>query len=112
MRQKSNELRNVVIPDDPRALLDEHQAAKVLGVSVHKMRRDRWAGGGVLFVKMSGAVRYSIEAINEYILSRTRSLLPTPAAIMRPKRREPLTGGNRRGTKEETEMILGKITPA
>lgn len=72
MRQEKDELRKVVIPDDPRALLDEHQAAKILGVSVHKLRRDRWAGGGVNFVKMSGAVRYSLAEIENFISAKTR----------------------------------------
>lgn len=57
---------SVVIPDDPRIPLDEFQAAKLLGCSVHKLRRDRWAGGGVPFIKLSnkGMVRYQRAAID------------------------------------------------
>ena len=53
-------------------LINEQQAAEMLGVSVHKMRRDRWAGGGVPFVKMLGAVRYEVKALEGYIASQTR----------------------------------------
>ena len=51
---------DAVIPDDPRINLDEFQTAKLLNVSVHKLRRDRWAGGGIPFVQIGagGAVRY------------------------------------------------------
>jgi len=53
-------------------LMNETEAAKILGVRVHKLRRDRMTGGGVPFVKMQAAVRYSSEAIQKYIQSRTR----------------------------------------
>lgn len=62
------------IPDDPHELLTEYQAAKLLGCSVHKMRRDRWAGGGVQYVKLSdgGAVRYRRSDLDARITSRIR----------------------------------------
>lgn len=53
-------------------LLNETEAAKILGVSVHKLRRDRWAGGGIPFIKMASAVRYRPEDIDGYINSRVR----------------------------------------
>jgi hypothetical protein len=61
-----------VIPDDPRANLDEYQAAKRLGVSVHKLRRDRWAGGGVPFLKIGGRIVYRSGDIDAYETSRIR----------------------------------------
>lgn len=63
---------DAVIPDDPRANLDEYQAAKRLGVSVHKLRRDRWAGGGVPFLKIGGRIVYRTTDIDDYELSKIR----------------------------------------
>ena len=37
---------------------NEKQAAEFLGVSVHWMRRARWAGGGPEYIKYGSAVRY------------------------------------------------------
>lgn len=65
-------IANSVIPDDPRQNLDEYQAAKILGVSVHKLRRDRWAGGGIPFVKLGGSVRYRRMDIDSVIASSLR----------------------------------------
>jgi hypothetical protein len=64
----------VFIPDDPRIPLDEFQAAKLLGCSVHKLRRDRWAGGGIPFIKLSdkGMVRYQRHEIDRRLRERTR----------------------------------------
>ncbi len=55
-------------------LLTEREAAKLLSVSVHKLRRDRRAGGGIPFVKLSknGGVRYSLATIEQFIMERTR----------------------------------------
>ena len=53
-------------------LMNEKEAAKLLGFSVHKLRRDRWAGGGIPFIKFQGAVRYSMAEIENFILSKTR----------------------------------------
>lgn len=57
-----------------RPLLSETETAKILGVSVHKLRRDRWAGGGLPFIKLSegGAVRYREEDIEAKIESSVR----------------------------------------
>lgn len=52
-------------------LLTEHDVAKILKVSVHKLRRDRCKGGGIPFVKLSGAVRYSHDAVEGWIQERT-----------------------------------------
>lgn len=55
------------IPDDPRVNMDEYQAAKILGKSVHWMRRARWAGNGPEFVKIGGNVRYRMAALEDCI---------------------------------------------
>src|SRR5205085_11532872 len=48
-------------------LVDEHEAAAILGLSVKTLRRWRWAGREVPFIKLGGAVRYSLDDLNEYI---------------------------------------------
>jgi predicted DNA-binding transcriptional regulator AlpA len=57
-------------------LLKEQEAAKLIGLSVHWMRRKRWAGGGIPFIKIAdgpgGAVRYRREEVEAFINSRTR----------------------------------------
>ncbi len=39
-------------------LVNEHEAARLLGLSVKTLRRWRWAGKGPNFVKIGSAVRY------------------------------------------------------
>lgn len=63
---------DAVIPDDPRANLDEFQMAKLLGVSVFKLRRDRWAGGGVPYLKIGGLCRYRREDADAFMVSKIR----------------------------------------
>ena len=41
----------------PPALVNEHEAARLLGLSVKTLRRWRWAGRGPNFVKIGSAVR-------------------------------------------------------
>ncbi len=48
-------------------LLTEQEVADILRVSVHKLRRDRNVGGGVPFIKLGGAVRYSQETIEQWL---------------------------------------------
>jgi hypothetical protein len=53
--------------------VNEKEAAKIIGLSVHWLRRKRWEGGGPKFVKMGSgqraAVRYLIEDLQDYISS-------------------------------------------
>ncbi len=56
-----------IIPDDPRVNLDEFQAAKILGKSVHWMRRARWAGNGPGWIRIGGNVRYRMAMLEEFI---------------------------------------------
>jgi hypothetical protein len=41
-----------------QALYDEIAIAHVVGVTVAKLQRDRWAGTGVPFIKIGRSVRY------------------------------------------------------
>lgn len=53
-------------------LINEKQAAEMLGLSVHWLRRKRWSGGGIPYVKVSygGAVRYRTEDVEAYVNGR------------------------------------------
>lgn len=57
-------------------LLKEQEVAKKIGLSVHWLRRARWAGGGIPFIKIAdgpgGAVRYRQEDVEAFIASRVR----------------------------------------
>lgn len=57
-------------------LMTEKETAVMVGMSVHWLRRKRWEGGGIPFIKMSaggGAVRYTEEAVNQYIDAHFRT---------------------------------------
>lgn len=52
-------------------LLNEKEAAEILGLSVHWMRRARWEGTGPEFIKLNGqTIRYKPSVLEEYINSR------------------------------------------
>lgn len=55
-------------------LMTERETAAMVGMSVHWLRRKRWEGGGIPFIKMSagGAVRYSEEIVLHYIETHCR----------------------------------------
>jgi predicted DNA-binding transcriptional regulator AlpA len=61
---KSNEI-------DP--LLDPPHVAKLLGVSKSWLAKSRLNGTGPRFIKVGRAVRYTLSAVREFILSRQRS---------------------------------------
>lgn len=52
-------------------LLDERQAAHLLGCSVHKLQKDRRKGSPIPFLKIGRCVRYRKEDLEAYIISRT-----------------------------------------
>ena len=53
-------------------LVDEHKAAAFLCTSVKTLRRWRWAGSPVPFVKIGRSVRYDLTDLETYIASRRR----------------------------------------
>ncbi len=48
-------------------LIDEHEAARILGLSVKTLRRWRWAGKPPNFVKIGSAVRYELAELRTLI---------------------------------------------
>lgn len=58
-----------------KTLLDEKAAAARLGLKPKTLQRWRWRGEGPAYVKLSArAVRYSPEALAEFIETRTVGL--------------------------------------
>lgn len=60
------------------ALLNEHEAARRLGLSVKTLRRWRWAGRGPGFVKIGSAVRYDPAVLTAYIDASRRTSTSDP----------------------------------
>ncbi len=54
-------------------LLNELEAAEALGVSVHKLQRDRRLGSPIKFRKIGRSVRYALADIDAYIAQQTFS---------------------------------------
>ena len=60
------------------ALVDEHQAARILGLSVKTLRRWRWAGKPPNFVKIGSAVRYEPSELRALIDAGRRKSTSDP----------------------------------
>ena len=54
-------------PEAGLTLVNEVQAARMLGLSVKTLRRWRWAGKPPSFVKIGSAVRYDPEVLRDLI---------------------------------------------
>lgn len=56
-------------------LLNETQVAEMIALSVHWLRRKRWSGGGIPFIKIAenGAVRYRREDVESFINCRVQA---------------------------------------
>ena len=54
-------------------LINEHEAARILGLAVSTLRRWRWSGKPPPFVKISVAVRYDPQVIRELIEAGRRT---------------------------------------
>ncbi len=62
----------------PPALVNEHEAARVLGLSVKTLRRWRWAGREIRFLKIGAAVRYDPADLAAYIEAARRRSTSDP----------------------------------
>ena len=52
------------------ALLNEHDVARITGLSVASVRRWRLVGGGPKYIKIGAAVRYEAESIRKFVSTR------------------------------------------
>ncbi len=59
--------------DQPSPLLKEQEVAKMLRLEVSTLRRWRWEGRGIPYLKIEGAVRYDIAVVREYLNNRRRT---------------------------------------
>ena len=59
--------------DDQARLMNEHEAAAILGLKPTTLRRWRWAGRGPSFIKIGGAVRYDWADIMALVQSGRRT---------------------------------------
>ncbi len=65
-------------PTPSEGLIDEHEAARILGLSVKTLRRWRWQGRELEFFKIGHAVRYEPAEIRRYIDAGRRSSTSQP----------------------------------
>ncbi len=63
-------------------LVDDREAARVLGVKQATLQRWRWAGRGPRFIKIGRAVRYALEDLAAFrdAGARTSTSDPGPSA--------------------------------
>ena len=67
-------------PVKSQKLINEHEAAERLGMSVKTMRRWRWEGRPPEFVKLGRSVRYHPNVIEDFILAGSRRSTSDPGA--------------------------------
>ena len=60
------------------ALLNEYEVAKILNLKVPTLRRWRWAGSDLPFVKIGSAVRYRQADVAEFIEAGYRTSTSGP----------------------------------
>jgi hypothetical protein len=62
----------------PICLIDEHEAAEILGLKVATLRRWRWAGRGPAFRKIGASVRYHPEDLTAFAEAARRQSTSDP----------------------------------
>jgi predicted DNA-binding transcriptional regulator AlpA len=70
-------------------LLNEHQVAEVLGVSVPTIRRWRLLGQGPKYYKIGAAVRYDPDGISNFLNSRPTGGEPESMSSKAPSPKSP-----------------------
>lgn len=59
--------------EDPEGLINEHEAARRLGLKVSTLRRWRWQGIGPIFCRIGAAVRYDPRDLVDFIEAGRRT---------------------------------------
>lgn len=67
---------------DPIAV-DEHEAARLLGLSVHTLRKDRVGERRIPFYRIGRSVRYNTQRLQETLTALEVGGAPTPRASRR-----------------------------
>ncbi len=65
---------------EPSYVITEHEAARLLGLSVKTLRRWRWAGKPPRFLKIGSAVRYDPTELSIFIEAARRTSTSEPNA--------------------------------
>lgn len=68
---------------DARLGIDEHEAARLLGLSVHTLRKDRAGERRIPFYRIGRSVRYNAQRLHETLTALEVGGVPSP----RPARR-------------------------
>jgi predicted DNA-binding transcriptional regulator AlpA len=61
---------------DVEKFINEKQVAEMTRLSVATLRNDRWLGRGIPYVKLGRSVRYSLEAVLNYMQAHTVEVAP------------------------------------
>jgi predicted DNA-binding transcriptional regulator AlpA len=61
---------------DVEKFINEKQVAEMTSLSVATLRNDRWLGRGIPYVKLGRSVRYSLEAVLDYMQAHTVEVAP------------------------------------
>jgi hypothetical protein len=77
MSRKTNRRRRNLSPKpetqthvEPKLLVDEHELAATIGMSVHWLRKDRLHNRTVPFVRIGAAIRYHPPTVQRALLDR------------------------------------------
>lgn len=68
---------------DARLGIDEHEAARLLGLSVHTLRKDRVGERRIPFYRIGRSVRYNTQRLQETLTALEVGGAPTPRASRR-----------------------------
>lgn len=84
--------------DLTQLLLNEHEAADALKISVSTLRRDRADGRlGISFITIGKSIRYPIAALQQWVAGRAAPAAPTPASPPPARRGRPRKAATRDG---------------
>ena len=65
-------------PISPKALINETEAARILGLSPKTLRRWRWAGKPPRFIRIGAAIRYDPADLAAFIEAGRRNSTSDP----------------------------------
>lgn len=69
---KNTEAINLLVQNKSNSVMTVQQASEYLGLAVSTLNKWRCQGGGPVFIKMGRAVRYRIEDLEKYVITKKR----------------------------------------